>query len=462
MREKLRRTRQSEAGMALMVALFLTVFAGFMMVPVLQRAMFHHNNAFRENRSLTAFHMAEAGIEEALWHLSYDDEEEWSGWNTDSQEAYSMPTNELMDTDGNVVGEYTVTIEDPIGLGTYINIGAPGNSLPWTVESNIAPGITAMSGVPDLTTLGSEVSVIEVQAVGETLLSLGLFSDQTLDVGGTTVLNSYDSRNGPYADPGNADDNVTAGSNGNIELFGSPLIDGNAAAGGSVILTENSQVTGEVDGGMTQVDLPLVDQYVNAAKLSNDNLGIPLAVKGNGQQVAAFNPLTGALNVASGATLTLPGGTKENPKIYYFSSAMLNGNSTLNITGHVLIYTDGNIDLNGGTVINNAGSGTPDQFQIYSSGGPDTMVKINGGAGYAGTVYAPTAQVQLNGNGDFFGAMVGGSIDVTGNGEFHYDEALGSVGPIAYFAIEEWIEKGAVLGENGVMQMANANSPAGQ
>jgi hypothetical protein len=44
-----------------------------------------------------------------------------------------------------------------------------------------------------------------------------------------------------------------------------------------------------------------------------------------------------------------------------------------------------------------------------------------------------------------YGALVGGKVDITGNGEFHYDEALGQVGPIVYFAVEEWVEKAAPL-----------------
>lgn len=438
----LKTTHKGEKGTALLLALFLTVFVGLMMVPVLQRAMFHHNNAFRENRYLTAFHIAEAGIEEALWQLSWDKEETWSGWNTSDSDLYSLPTTELKDTDGNVVGEYEVQIEDPLGLGSYINIGAAGAQLPFAISSEIEPTITATAGVPDLTTLGSEIRVVQVRAEGKTAMSLGLFSNQTLEIGGTALVNSYDSRNGVYHANNNSGDNVTAGSNGDIHLFGNPLVDGNASAGGSVILTgNNSEVTGEVLGGMTEIDLPPVTNLVEAAKLDNDNATIPMAVKSNGQQVQAYNPVTGMLDVASGATLNLPGGTADNPKVYYLKGAKLNGNSKLNITGHVVIFTDGDLDFNGGTVINNGGAGPPEKFQVYSSGGPNTLIKINGGGGYAGTVYAPTGKIQLNGNGHMWGAAVAGEIDITGNGEFHYDEALGNVGPILYFAVEEWIEK---------------------
>jgi hypothetical protein len=36
---------------------------------------------------------------------------------------------------------------------------------------------------------------------------------------------------------------------------------------------------------------------------------------------------------------------------------------------------------------------------------------------------------------------VAGKIDFQGNAEFHYDEALGETGLIAFFEIAKWVEK---------------------
>jgi hypothetical protein len=192
---------------------------------------------------------------------------------------------------------------------------------------------------------------------------------------------------------------------------------------------------------LTKIDLPLVNAEVAAAKLANNNADIPPAVKSNGQLVNAYNAGTGALSIAAGATLTLPGGTPGNPKVYYLSSAKMGGNSSLVVTGNVIIFTDGNLDFTGGTVINNGGGGPPDKFMVYSSGGPETLVGVHGGAGFCGALYAPQAKVVLTGNGDIYGAAVGGKVNISGNGQFHYDEAMGDVGVIAFFEVAEWIEK---------------------
>jgi hypothetical protein len=435
-------SQESQSGMALLISLFLTMLTGLLLMPIMSRAMFHHNNSYRETRYITALHLAEAGIDEGVWHLSYDHNDEWAGWDISSNELYTKPSQVLYDIDGGEIGEYRVEIENPIPIGNQISIGPIGSSLPFPIRSSNEPVVRASAGVPDLTSLGSEIRIVEVNAKAQTVFSFGLFSNSDLEIGGTALVNSYNSTLGTYGLNGNMFNNGDAGANGNILLNGSPLIDGDASAGGNVVIVGNkAEITGEVDGGMTHIDLPPVSDFVEQAKLKNDNNQIPKAVKANGQLVDAYNPATGLLNVAAGATLNLPGGTKDNPKVYYLSGSTLNGNSNLIVDDYVIIFTDGNMNWNGGTVINNGGNGPPERLMVYSSGGLDTTISVNGGAGFAGVVYAPAANLVVTGNGHFFGAAVGGNVDVSGNGEFHYDEALGDVGPVAFFEVQEWTEK---------------------
>jgi hypothetical protein len=433
---------QSEKGAAILMALFLTLLVALLIPPVLQRAVFQYNNAFRENRFITALHGAEAGVDEGLWHLSFDKQKTWEGWNISNSASYSKPKKPIYDADGNSIGEYEVTIANPLALGTSINLGV-GGTTPFPITSNSAPLITSIAGVPDITSQGSEIRLVQVNAKARTTFSLGLFSDKDLTIGGTTLVNSYNSSLGPYNTATNAFDNGDAGTNGNLVLNGTPIIDGDASAGGSVVLKgNNAEITGEVEGGMTKIDLPPVDSYVAAAKAVNDNASIPKAIKPNGQLVDVYNAGNQSLSIQAGATLNLPGGVdKAHPKVYYLSSASLTGNSTINITGYVVIFTDGNLDFAGGTVVNNAGAGPPEKLLVYSSGSASTNIKINGGAGFAGAVYAPKAQIAYSGGGNIFGAAVGGSVSLSGNAQFHYDEALGQTGLAVYFEVENWVEK---------------------
>jgi hypothetical protein len=55
-------------------------------------------------------------------------------------------------------------------------------------------------------------------------------------------------------------------------------------------------------------------------------------------------------------------------------------------------------------------------------------------------VYAPNADVQVNGNGDIMGAVVGAVVTFTGNAAFHYDESLAYEGDDTPFTVTRWRE----------------------
>ncbi|MCS6244059.1 MAG: hypothetical protein H2172_09415 [Opitutus sp.] len=55
-------------------------------------------------------------------------------------------------------------------------------------------------------------------------------------------------------------------------------------------------------------------------------------------------------------------------------------------------------------------------------------------------VYAPTAAVDINGNGDVLGSVVAKNITLVGNAAFHYDESLGDFGGSSPYGISKWSE----------------------
>jgi hypothetical protein len=81
------------------------------------------------------------------------------------------------------------------------------------------------------------------------------------------------------------------------------------------------------------------------------------------------------------------------------------------------------VNLNGQGIVNP--TLIPNNFQI-NYGGTGTMNISGQGSEYA-IVDAPNAAVTVAGNGDFFGRVVGKTIDYGGNGKFHFDKnsALG-------------------------------------
>ena len=55
-------------------------------------------------------------------------------------------------------------------------------------------------------------------------------------------------------------------------------------------------------------------------------------------------------------------------------------------------------------------------------------------------VYAPNGSVQINGNGDVMGSVVGREVIITGNANFHYDEALAQEAGNTPFKVTRWRE----------------------
>lgn len=81
-----------------------------------------------------------------------------------------------------------------------------------------------------------------------------------------------------------------------------------------------------------------------------------------------------------------------------------------------------NTQLDGQGVVNNSGYAT--NCIVYGKNNCK-QIEINGGSAFVGYVYAPYADITLNGNSDTSGAMVGNTFQINGNMGFHYDESLG-------------------------------------
>lgn len=176
-------------------------------------------------------------------------------------------------------------------------------------------------------------------------------------------------------------------------------------------------------------------------------------------------------------TTTLTGvGTKEAPTQFDVDSISLGGSKILTISGHVRLIMDGDISLAGNAqiIIASGGSltiytaddvsiagngvtntdGVASDFYIYGTADTavdasgDTIagqsISISGNGQLAATVYAPSADVSMNGggtSGSIMGGIVGFTAKVTGGSQFHFDEALRDVifGGGTY-SIESWLE----------------------
>ncbi len=81
-----------------------------------------------------------------------------------------------------------------------------------------------------------------------------------------------------------------------------------------------------------------------------------------------------------------------------------------------------NTQLDGGGVVNS--TGYPTNCIFYGKNNC-LQIELNGSSAFVGYLYAPYADITVNGNAGVSGAMVGSSFQINGNMAFHYDESLG-------------------------------------
>ncbi|MBE7477177.1 MAG: hypothetical protein HS131_10675 [Ignavibacteriales bacterium] len=409
----------SRRGSVLAYTMIFMLAASALVATMLRSGQFFRHSAYRDSWYQRAIHVAESGIDEAAYQLTFN-RNAWTGWTTVTKYHHELPETLLRDDDGRPLGYYRVVVEASQDVDLM--------QIPWDVKSSFK--VRCLAGVPDLSAKNSQKRLVQVNMEAINIFSLGLFSDLTLDMSGSPATDSYNSNNGPYggANVGNKGD---IGSNNDILLEGTVDIGGSAAAVGTVDYGENCTITGTIQE-ISSIYLPPVDEMVAAVKLVNDNALCTFTSK----QGVVSSGLTaaGALNNNNGTT-TFVGGTPGNPRKYYVSSTSIQGNAKIVVTGPVEIYTDGSIDLTGCAVMNETGK--PGDFIVYSSG---PSMKLGGTHDFYGAVYAPNATVQVGGTAQLYGAITAGKIDYIGTGDFHYDEALGDVGIIAYFAPLDWQE----------------------
>lgn len=119
------------------------------------------------------------------------------------------------------------------------------------------------------------------------------------------------------------------------------------------------------------------------------------------------------------------------------------GEISVGAGGKLAVYTSGDVSISGNGAAN--ASGTTTGFEIWGTAttvGQKISIKGKGGS-LTGLVYAPNADVTINGDGYVAGSVVANSIRVANNAEFHYDESLithGSAGSLTPFRASRWNE----------------------
>lgn len=291
--------------------------------------------------------------------------------------------------------------------------GRPYNAVRITLRRTTANGnpLTLFFG----RVLGKQATDVVASAVayGDRGLCGPFIGIVEVDAGGNMRTDSFDSYDGPY-DASSAGERGSLCSDGPIKVHGNPEIYGDVRAGRDDDVTINGTplITGAIGNRLTELNLPAVD--VSVVSVTNDNANIVRYRDPDGS--GWIDPLDnqGDFTLTGGAVYDMPPGT------YYFRNMKMVGGSILNILGQTNIYLTGDLDRQGGAEINN-NTQLASQLRINMTGG---NAKINSHNVFYGVIYAPNTDITFNGTADYFGAIVGRTLKITGDATGHYDESL--------------------------------------
>jgi hypothetical protein len=244
------------------------------------------------------------------------------------------------------------------------------------------------------------------------------------------ATDSYNSKNGAYGNGNQFNTGGSVGAIGGVSLSGHSQIGGNVGvqslpgggaqipcAGGDYLTNGGAGIYNPNGNGANPNVMVQLSQPPPSFPTPPDPSPMPTA--NSPQPTNPAVPGTyGA--VSTNGVLTLA------PGVYNMYSLTIGGGSgtiTVNPPGTVIINFP---STNTGTVIDIAGQGilnpgVPNNFQVNYPG--TGTISIHGKGSESAIVDAPNSSLAVAGNGDFFGRLIGGTIDYGGNGKFHYDTA---------------------------------------
>jgi hypothetical protein len=305
------------------------------------------------------------------------------------------------------------SIDDVIGRlrGGNFNSLLPvsyGNGSYWAgVDSTATPLRFRVTGHGLISSSQRNVEVI-AQLIEASVFQFALFGSDGIDVSGNAVTDSYDSRDGAY-DPNSAGQNGDVGTNsvavGGVEISGSIAINGQVVVGPDV---EDPSEVVVVNGGSALITgiPPFVSQ---SEALIMPSVQVPAGLSCSN------------LRVNASETITLSSAVGE----YCFTSVDITAGGTLTADGPVKVYVTRTLDVSGHAVIG-VPSNPSNMIFLITSNVHEANIEndITGTTEFYGAIYAPWTLVDISGDAVIYGSVIAQNVEISGNAEVHYDEAL--------------------------------------
>lgn len=411
-------------------ALITAVIFSFIIMTLMGSYLYLSSGEYRiSSRSFLAnasFNLSEGGIELALAAIQEKNSTGWVVGKDASGAVYWARSYGDYDLGGSITGEIKVVILEP------------SSPTPEIYSEGIAKGHVA----------GDVKKQLYANLTSGFLPFQNGFNTKRGIVlkGNNVTFDSYDSRNGPYGG-GNVNSEITIAT---ISVEVDAIDIGNADVFGFVATGKNMPDVGP-RGSITD--------YANPGKVDNSRITLDFYAEFPEVEAPVLGPLAApslptsgtilggdyrvnSWSLSGGDTVTIAGDTR----IVISGDIDVSGNASIIIEpgARLEIYSDDDINIAGNGIINK--SGKPEQLLIFGTdqGNGDDDFRISGNGNLYAAVYAPSANVTLNGggtSGHVYGAVTAYDADLVGQAHFSYDEALEeyNLGQGGY-VIDEWVE----------------------
>lgn len=428
-------------GAMLIVAMLLAAVIALMLGSYLNLNLNSARQAFRSFQGYAAINLVEAGAEEALWSFNRASEGQanaWSGWTTGGTAAWRK------------FSDFEFTANTTGWVKAYV-----GNTAPASGDS---PKIVVLASVNPAT--GASVTrMMELTLQKRSWFANGLVARKSITFNGNnTSVDSWNSD--PDGDPDTAPIEYSEDVRNDEGTVASNEVDNTAALINQAdiwgyVFTGGAQpqvgVNGSIRGAATpdgvMIDASRIATDFNAEfqtiAAPTDGITIPTVGAVLGLPGVATKWRTHSISLSGNQTLTILGDVTLVLTAPSGSSALsMTGNAKLIIPAgsSLTLYAEGDVKVAGKGLSNANVQPVTARFWGTNPTLGAQLLHIAGNGDLRAVVYAPNADVKINGNGNVMGSVVGNTITLTGNAEFHYDESLADFGDNAGFSISKWRE----------------------
>ena len=433
-----RRHIRDQRGSVLIVAMLVTAMLALVLASYFNLSLTSSRQTRRTFDRNTAFHLAEAGVEEAVWSYNQTlagSTDAWRLWDTDGMAAWRR------------FNDFTLTSGSTGSVKVYASNTAPTGST--------RPSIIAESTV-ETNTIGAATQMIEVTLRRRSFFSNGLTARRTLAFKGTnTSFDSWDSD--PDRNPATAPVDYSTAVRKDVNGIASASLDttavlvnqatvyGFVSTGGQFpkvgvngLIGPFGTAPGTLDSTRVATDFvanfpvfpaPTDGTYVSPLDTTLGTLGQTTRWRTPNIKLSGKQTLTILGDVT--LILTAPVGT---------SALDMAGTSSIIIPAgsNLTLYAEGDIKIAGQGLAN--GNTQPASFKLWGTNTTETgqSITLTGKGALRAVVYSPNGDVALNGNGDMMGAVVARDITLTGNATYHYDSALADLEDNAPYGPASW------------------------